>query len=83
MAQLHGHQREATHEEGEKQCEAVGVVQTGRQHERQQDGKSQSGSRGQNIEPPPLQSERQGVASLTPLDPDRHPLAEEVFHDRV
>ena len=83
MAKLLGYSRKTAHEKGEKQRQAVGVVESGGQHQRQQYGKPQPGTRGKNVEPPPLQGQRQGIGSLTPLDPGRHPLAEVTSHGRL
>jgi hypothetical protein len=58
MTKLHRHQRESAHEEGEKQRQAVGIVESGGQHECQQDRESKPGARGQNIQPSPLQDQR-------------------------
>ena len=81
MAQVHGNQCEATEQESQKQRETVRVVETRDEHEEEQYPKSESRPRREDVEPPPLQCQRQGVGALSPSYPGRHPLAGEAFHE--
>ena len=72
VALLHRDEREAREEEGEKQCEAVRVVQSREQHEEQQCRERQPGTGGQNVEPASLERHRQAIGPLAAAHPLRH-----------
>ena len=80
MAQMHRDEAEATQEKSQKHRQAVGIVEPGDEHEQEQHTEPDAGARRQDIKSPPLQSQRQGIGSLTPPDPGCHPLADEASH---
>ena len=82
MTELHRDQHEAAQEEGQKQSETVGVVESRDQHEEQQYEEPEPGPCRQNVESPPLQGHWQAIGTLSPTSPCRHPLAEKFFHYR-
>ncbi len=73
MAQVHRDEPEPDEQECQQQRQAVGIVEAGDQHEQQQHGKPQTRLGGQDVDPAPLQSERQGIEPLATADPSREP----------
>ena len=80
MAQVHCDETEATQEKRQKHRHAVGIVESGDEHEQEQHTEPHAGARWQDVKSAPLQCQRQGIGSLTPSDPGRHPLADEASH---
>jgi len=73
---LHDHQCESGQQEGEKQRQAVGVVEPCQQHEEEQRGEGHPAARWQNIEPPTRERHRQLIESLAAAHPLARPYIE-------
>jgi hypothetical protein len=69
MAQVHGDQAEAREQEGDQQRDAVAVVEPGQQHDEQQCGEGEAGTRRQDVDAARGELQRQAIFALTAAGP--------------
>ena len=75
VALLHRHQRKRGEQKRQEQGEAVAVVESGEQHEEQQQAERRSGAGRQDIEPAALERDRQDIRALAAAHPIVHACA--------
>ena len=74
LALVHAHQHEPGQKEGERKCQAVGVIQASDQHHEQQNAGGIAGTRRQDVEASSSQMQGEGIFSLTLVRPARDAL---------